>query len=392
MNGAATDQNRVLLYLPWQFDLLGGVDVVVDRLWHGLEQKNAGAALIGVQDWRESELEEDATGRKFLHLNLPPPPQRISPNGFRYLATLARWLPHLRATLLEHRIGTVNFHFPTLSAFPLALLRRLGLWRGRIVLSFHGSDVRAVDRDSRLWQLIAGQTDTIVACSKALAGEIANLKLFGSKPIEVVYNGINAQEFFSDSSETFLDLPSRYILNIGAYVPGKGQDVLIRAFSTIATRHPQMHLVIAGASQNNSWLSTLEHAASESALSSRIHFFHDLTQAQVAELIRKANCMAHSSHREGFPVVLLEAGAHGLPIVATAVGGIPELISSPELGWTVPPADVKALAIALKTLLDDPAHARSLGENIRRHIRDNFSTASMVDHYAKIVGLSIGIA
>lgn len=388
MKWATANQDRVLLFLPWQFDLLGGVDVVVDRLWRGLERERPGATLIGLQGWRRSRLEEDAAGRKFLQLNLPPPPQRILPNGFRYLATLARWLPQLRTTLLEHRIRTVNFHFPTLSVFPLALLRRLGLWRGHIILSFHGSDVRAIERNSNAWRLIAEQTDAVVACSRSLAAEIGNLRLFEGKPINVVYNGIDAVEFFSTSSATSnsLDLPSRYILNIGAYVSGKGQDVLLEAFSRIAKSHPEMHLVLVGASQNNCpWLSILEQTACELGLSTRVHFYRDLTQTQVAEVIQRALCMAHSSHREGFPLVLIEAGAHGLPIVATAVGGIPELISSNDLGWMVPPNDVTQLAAALTTLLDDPTHAQSLGENLRRHVRDSFSAAKMVERYARII-------
>ena len=108
----------VLLFLPWVFDMLGGVDVVVDRLWHGIEQVNPGASAIGIQDWLQSGGHIDADGRRFLHLNLPAPDAGASEWNPRYALTLLRRLPATRRLLAERDIRVVNFHFPRLNVYP----------------------------------------------------------------------------------------------------------------------------------------------------------------------------------------------------------------------------------------------------------------------------------
>jgi glycosyltransferase involved in cell wall biosynthesis len=92
-----------------------------------------------------------------------------------------------------------------------------------------------------------------------------------------------------------------------------------------------------------------------------------------------------SSRSEGFPQIVLEAMALGLPVVATAVGGTPEIVISEETGILVPPDDPERLAIAVDRVLTDPALARRLGERARSHVHEaGLTKEAMVDRLRSI--------
>lgn len=99
---AESVKGRMLFFLPWEFDMIGGVDVVVDRLWREVERTMPGRSLIGIQDWSFEGEKVDAGGRKFLHVNFPAPsgPQPLSP---RYLLTAVRRLPTMLRQLQHVR-------------------------------------------------------------------------------------------------------------------------------------------------------------------------------------------------------------------------------------------------------------------------------------------------
>ncbi len=380
---------RALLYLPWQFDLLGGVDVVVDRLWRGLERDNPGAALIGIQDWQAAGLATDAEGRRFLHLNLPEPPSATAHAAPRYLATLARRLPPLRRQLRRAEITVVNAHFPTLKVYPLALLKRWGLWRGRLVLSFHGSDVLGIAADLPAWRLIAAQTDAVTACSRSLAARIAATGLFSASAIRVIHNGIDCDRFAAQAPPTDPAPPRPYLLQVGNFTPHKGQDILIAAFARIAPRFPDLGLVLAGGTDNGVWLAQLTAQVAQLGLGGRVHFLENQSQAQIARLMREAVCLAHSARQEAFGLVIIEAGACGLPVVATAVGGIPEILATPDYGRLAPPDDPAALAAALESLLAAPEQAAVMGRNLRARVVAEFSVAAMTGQYRETLQVSL---
>jgi glycosyltransferase involved in cell wall biosynthesis len=96
----------------------------------------------------------------------------------------------------------------------------------------------------------------------------------------------------------------------------------------------------------------------------------------VAELLAKADLFVLSSRSEGLPLSILEAMAAGLPVVATNVGGVPELVVEGETGFLVPPGDPKSLADAIARLLDDPALRRRLGAAGRARVAERFDLES----------------
>lgn len=378
---AKDEPGKLLLYLPWKFDMLGGVDVVIDLLWRGLEKRFPGMATIGIQNWEFHGDLTDDQGRRFLHLNLPAPPSAEGSLPLRYLVTLARRLPTLLHELKKREITTINVHFPSLNIYPLALLRRLGLWRGRIVLSFHGSDVKGVIPSSTIWKTIAEQTNAITACSAALAQHINELKLF-QQPIQVVHNGIDIEAFQAESRRPLWTNLSQkpYLINVGNFVPTKGQEIIIKAFSKIAAEYPEITLVLAGGEDNGVCLANLRTLATSLCLQERISFIINVPHDQIPSLLSGATAFVHAAHAEAFGLVLIEAGVLGVPIIATEVGGTPEVVGS-EGAQLYQVGDINALTHCLRLTLTGDTESRKRVEQMSARICAKFSAQKMTENY-----------
>lgn len=376
---------KLLLYLPWEFDMLGGVDVVVERLWRGLDNHFPGLVSIGIQDWTQHGERTDEQGRKFLHLNFPAPPSAHGRLPVRYMATLLRRLIVARSDLRRHNITTVNVHFPTLNTYPLALLKLLGLWKGKLVLSFHGSDVNGIATDSPRWKIIAQQTDAITACSAALAKRIEELNFF-NQPIRVIHNGIDSKKFIRNAVPAPPHINTPYLLNVGNYVPIKAQDLLLVAFSRIASEHPELNIVFVGGTDNGVWLKHLKELVNNLKLETRVIFLENKPQSQISSLMRGTSCLVHTSKYESFGLVLIEAGACRAPVVATRVGGIPEIIPSSDFGLLFNNGDIDGLTEAISDTLRSPDQAKTRGINLQQRVFNHFSVNSMLEGYLSILG------
>jgi glycosyltransferase involved in cell wall biosynthesis len=155
------------------------------------------------------------------------------------------------------------------------------------------------------------------------------------------------------------------ILTVGRLHPRKGQLFIIEALQALpeAQRERIEYWLVGSASKEN-YEERLRHAASRSGLV--VRFFGQVSDAKLARLYRQADIFAMTSidHRhsiEGFGLVYLEAAAHGLPVVAHAVGGVPEAVVDSVTGLLVPPADQPALTAAFARLIADAGLRRKLG-------------------------------
>jgi glycosyltransferase involved in cell wall biosynthesis len=179
------------------------------------------------------------------------------------------------------------------------------------------------------------------------------------------------------------------VLNVGNYVPTKAQDVVLEAFARVAPHYPHLRLVCVGGTDNGRWLGHLKDLAVRFGISQRVDFLENQPQSHVASLMSEAVCLAHSAKEEAFGLVIIEAGACGAPVIATRVGGIGEIDSSPELGELIEPGDSAALASAIKTVLDDPVDARATAERFKAHIARQFSVDAMtlgyLNHFGSVV-------
>jgi len=131
-------------------------------------------------------------------------------------------------------------------------------------------------------------------------------------------------------------------------------------------------------------LEPLRAAVARLGLSDRVLMLQDVPHDQVGALYAGAAMFCLSSLAEPFGIVLLEAGVHGLPVVATQVGGVPEVIRDGEHGLLVPAADTPSLAAAIRRLLDDAELAQRLAGNLRTRVLQEFTWPGAVQHYVTL--------
>jgi glycosyltransferase involved in cell wall biosynthesis len=160
-----------------------------------------------------------------------------------------------------------------------------------------------------------------------------------------------------------------YLLVVGRLRIRKGVDVLLAAMPALLSRHPAARLLIAGDGEHRA---ALERAAAALALGEAVTFLGRADAARVRRLLRGAAALVVPSIYEGMPLVVLEAMEASVPVVASRVSGIPEVVEDGGTGWLVPPEEPASLAAALAAVLDDPAEAGRRGAAGRRRLAERF--------------------
>lgn len=221
------------------------------------------------------------------------------------------------------------------------------------VLSARGSDVHVLARNpsvlGQIRQAIRG-AQAVIAVSGDLARRLTSLAGLPAGTVRVVRNGVDLQRFspgdrMQARRTLHLSQARKLILGVGRLVPGKGFLRAARALERI----PDADLVLVGDGP--------ERRRIEAAAPGRCHVLGALPPDRVAEAYRAADVLVLPSQREGWPNVINEALASGLPVVATSVGGIPEILTDPAVGALVPFGQPDALAAALRRFLDTPPTA-----------------------------------
>ena len=187
--------------------------------------------------------------------------------------------------------------------------------------------------------------------------------------IEVIHNGVDLPP---NGAAPDNDPP--VIGEIARLCDVKGQRELIRALAQV----PGARLVLAGRDleQGGAFEDELTREAERAGVSERVEVgFRD----DVGSLLDELDVLALPSWTEGLPMTVLEAMAHARPVVATPVGGTPEVVVDGETGLLVPPRDPEALAAALRRLLEDADLRRSMGEAGRRRVAAEFTADRMAE-------------
>ena len=202
----------------------------------------------------------------------------------------------------------------------------------------------------RLLRQLLLEADAVTACSRHTLDEaIAFTGVDPGPRGHVIYNGVELNEF-ADVAPGSRDRP--YVLAIGRHVPQKGFDVLLRAFARLHTNGGLAghDLVVAGDGPEHDALRML---ATQLGIGGRVDFVGRCDRPTTAALFAGCSVFALPSRHEPMGIVNLEAMAAGKPIVATRVGGVPELIIDGSTGILVPPGNDEELARALGTLLSN---------------------------------------
>ncbi len=313
-------------------------------------------SVIAPVAWRPSglkalpPLEETWHGAQVYH-----PRYLVIPKILRstYAVTFALAVRGLLKRLVrDEQVELINVHwaYPDGAGTYLAA-KNLGV---PIVLHTLGCDLNefATYWGRRQWIRYAlKQVDHVVHVSAPLREVALSLGSPLSKN-SVVLNGVDQQQFqpraklpLREKLGLLPNLP--YVLFVGNFNIEKGLMYLIAAWAKVHQRHPHAHLLVAGSGTE---ALVIQQQMNKLHLSSCITLLGRLPHAVVNDYLNAADLLCLPSLREGCPNIILEAAASGLPVVASAVGAVPEIIGQ-DRGILVPPADSKALSMALDQAL-----------------------------------------
>lgn len=178
--------------------------------------------------------------------------------------------------------------------------------------------------------------------------------------IAIVHCGVTPDAYRREPGGT-----GKRVAFVGRLDPVKGALLLIEAMAQVLKTHPDATLTLAG---DGPARAGAEARATELGIADAVRFAGFMTQGQVADLLANSDMLVLPSFAEGLPVVYMEALASRIPVVASRVAGVQELVEDGVTGYTVPPGDVATLTDRMIRLMDDPAKARAMGEAGRRAV------------------------
>jgi len=194
-------------------------------------------------------------------------------------------------------------------------------------------------------------------------------------PAQVIYNMVTIRGRAKPAQPAAVGR----IVAAGSLRPLKAHDVLLQAAARLAAEGAEFELLLVGDGPRRG---ALQDLARRLHLADRVKFLGEV--GDVPGLLADAHILAHPSKSEGLSNTVLEAMAEGLPVVASRVGGIPEMIRHGRTGLLVPPGRTEPLAAALRRLLAEPALRGQLGNAALQHLRQHCDARVIVDRYEEV--------
>lgn len=244
------------------------------------------------------------------------------------------------------------------------------------------------------WHLTLDRLTGRMACGSVCVSEAVrrfSVERGGLDPdrLTVIPNGVDLNRLdvpSADRASLGVSQDAFLALAVGRLDEQKGLFDLLEAVALAATDAPGLRLAIVGEGPLRGRLEAEVVARPELAGRVRLLGRRD----DVPALMRAADLLIHAAHWEGMPNAVLEAMAAGLPVVASAVEGIDELVASGETGWVAPPRDPAALARGVVAAAADREASARLGAAGRRRVAESFATARMVGRYDALWSAVLG--
>jgi glycosyltransferase involved in cell wall biosynthesis len=243
----------------------------------------------------------------------------------------------------------------------------------RVVHTRHGQRYQAGSRATKLFRFAARFADRVVSVSKDSA-RLSALEGIPADKISTVWNGIDISKF-----EYVGPKDGGPAAMVGRLSPEKDVETLIRAVPLVLRHHPHFLLLIAG---DGPCRTDLQPLAASLGVVDHVRFLGEVRD--VAGLLAGSSMFVLPSLTEGISLTLLEAMARGLPVIATRVGGNPEVVVEGETGFLVPTRSPVDLAEAILKLIGDPQQGRSMGLAGRTRVERDFDVRRMVAEYESL--------
>ena len=318
---------------------------------------------------RESTMWTELDGRDGVVLHRIRPHRHPGPGD---LATLATLMPLVRRAELVHAHSSKAGFLARLAALTAGR-------RQRCIFTPHGWSFWAAEGAERrlylgLERLAAHWCHSLVALSQAERAAGLAAGVGREEQYRVIFNGVDVERFATAPEP----VPDRIVV-VTRFAPPKRNDLLVDAFSLIRRTRPRAELHVVGDGPDRG---TLERQIGELGLDGAVRLLG--RRDDIPEILSRAACFVLASDYEGCPLAVIEAMAAGVPVVATGVGGVPELVADGESGLVVPPGAAPAFAAAVETVLSDQARARQMGAAGRVIARSRLSHERMISDVLRL--------
>jgi glycosyltransferase involved in cell wall biosynthesis len=289
---------------------------------------------------------------------------------------LAAWLRHERVDLLHAHQYTPCFY---------SLAARLCYRRPALLFTEHGRPVPDYPRRKRIIvnRLLLERRDRIVGVGNAVRQALIDNEGIPKERVNVIYNGIDTQSFVKDvadddaiRAEIGVEKDGLLILQVARLDPVKDHATALRTLEHVVWHRRDARLVIVGEGPERAHI---EEIVQERQLTPYVRLLG--LRKDIPRLMRAANVFLLTSISEGIPLTVIEAMSAGLPVVATQVGGVPEIVEEGITGLLAPAGDDASLADCILRLCKHPPMAEQMGQLGQARARRYFSESQMHAHY-----------
>lgn len=359
---------------------VGGSGIVATELGKALAHRGHQVHFISTET--PFRLGEFQAGLNFHQVLTPTYPLFREP---QYLLSLANKIVEVAR---EFRLDVIHAHYAVPHATAAFLAKQvLASTRGgsapSVVTTLHGTDITLVGNDPSYSEIVAfsiGQSDHVTAVSESLrASTFAELGV--RRDIEVIPNfldcSVHRRLDVADLRSRFTDgdPDTRLVVHISNFRPVKRVDAVMDIFNRIRTQVPARLLLVGDGPE----LAPALRTAREAGISKLIHAVG--AQEEVLPLLSISDVFLLPSAQESFGLAALEAMACEVPVVASRVGGLPEVIEHGVSGFLHAPDELDEMAASAVALLRDPARRRAVGQAAAARVRERFCAEKIVPMY-----------
>ncbi|MFD2167666.1 N-acetyl-alpha-D-glucosaminyl L-malate synthase BshA [Thalassotalea euphylliae] len=282
----------------------------------------------------------------------------------------------------KHELDVVHAHYSIPHSLSAYLAQEIAKHDFPIVTTIHGTDVTIVGRDKPLYPLnqFSIEKSTLVTTVSNFQKHYVEQYFSTSHDIQVLYNFIDSDVYTPDNKcaelrKSFAEPDEKILMHISNFRPLKNTDKVLEVFAKVCQKHKAKLVLIGDGPEREA----RQQQAANLGIADKVIFVGAIVS--VAGHVCVADCVIQPSTNESFSMVSLEAMCCGVPVVASDVDGIPEVVAHGETGYLWPLDDLEGMADSVDEIFSDSALQTKLGNAGRERALDNFATYGQVTEY-----------